>query len=194
MSPRASSRLLWALTSGAPGRAEGGSAGRAHRRRVRDFSRSPQSVDSANALSRRAVCRRAWRSSSRPACRRSRAGRRKDRRPPSGSAARFASLLTPIGVVARRRTRTGRRILARAVGQRTRQLAQPPRQFLKLLARHRRKVGSLDIVQVGDESARHSRRRILFAPVRKPRDRRSNESRTRRHGAAQKLGDVNGYD
>src|ERR1019366_6041649 len=71
--------------------------------------------------------------------------------------------------VARWRTRTGRRVLARAVGQQTRQLMQPPRQFLKLLARHHREVGPLDIVQVGVESARHPRRRILFAPTRKPR-------------------------
>src|ERR1019366_803201 len=70
--------------------------------------------------------------------------------------------------VARWRTRTGRRVLARAVGQQTRQLMQPPRQFLKLLARHHREVGPLDIVQVGVESAKHPRRRILFAPTRKP--------------------------
>src|SRR5208282_4112248 len=68
---------------------------------------------------------------------------------------RFASLLTPIGVVTRRRTRTGRRILARAVSQQTRQLMQPPSQFLELLARHPREVGALDIVQLWGESGNY---------------------------------------
>ena len=81
---------------------------------------------------------------------------------------RPTSRLASIGVVARWRTRTGRRVLARTVGQQTRQLMQTPRQFLELLARHRREVGPLDIVQVGVELARHTRRRILFAPTRKP--------------------------
>jgi hypothetical protein len=89
------------------------------------------------------------------------------------SRGRFASRITPIGVVARRRTRTGRRILARAVGQRPRQLMPPPRQVLKLLPRNDREVGPLYIVQVGDESARHARRRILFAPTCKAADRLS---------------------
>ena len=40
------------------------------------------------------------------------------------------------------------KILARAVGQQTRQLMQPPSQFLELLARHPREVGALDIVQL----------------------------------------------
>ncbi len=90
---------------------------------------------------------------------------------------RFASLLTPIGVVTRRRTRTGRRILARAVSQQTRQLMQPPSQFLELLARHPREVGALDIVQLWGESARHIERRIPFAPKRKPPSRRSDRDR-----------------
>src|SRR5208337_2154477 len=81
---------------------------------------------------------------------------------------RFASLFTPIRIVARRRSRTGRRILARAVGQQTRQLMQPPSQFLELLARHPCEVGALDIVQLWGESARHIERRIPFATKRKP--------------------------
>jgi hypothetical protein len=81
---------------------------------------------------------------------------------------RFASLFTPIGVVTGGRARTRRRILARAVGQRFRQLAPSPSQILKLASRHRREVCPLDIVQLWDESARHIERRILFAPKRKP--------------------------
>src|SRR5208337_1629010 len=81
---------------------------------------------------------------------------------------RFASLFSPIGVVTRRRPRTGRRILARAIGQRSRQFMQPPSQFLKLLARHPREAGALDIVQLWGESARRIKRRIPFAPKRKP--------------------------
>src|SRR5271168_1899182 len=101
---------------------------------------------------------------------------------------RFSSLAPPIRIVARRRARTGRRVRARAVGQRTRQLAPPPRQLFEFLARHRREVCPLDIVQVRGESARHSRRRIAFAPKRKPSARRSDGNRLR-----SLTWDVNGY-
>jgi hypothetical protein len=46
--------------------------------------------------------------------------------------------------------------------------------------------------QVRDVSARHKKRRIQFGPVRKPPDRRSNESQTRRHRQDQREGGVNG--
>src|SRR5271170_897670 len=106
---------------------------------------------------------------------------------------RLASLATPIGVVTRRRPRTGRRVLARAVGQRTRQLVQPPRQLLELLARHRREVCPLHIVQVGVESVRHARRRILFASIRKPAARLSDDDRIRLIAPVRTRGGVNGY-
>src|SRR5271167_685020 len=106
---------------------------------------------------------------------------------------RPTSLATPIGVVTRRRARTGRRVLDRAVGQRTRQLVQPPRQLLELLARHRREVCSLHIVQVGVESARHARRRILFASIRKPAARLSDDDRIRLIAPVRTRGGVNGY-
>src|ERR1019366_1902947 len=110
------------------------------------------------------------------------------------SRGRLASRVTPIRVVARRRTRTGPRILARAVRQRTRQLAPPPRQLLKFRTRHRRKVGPLDIVQVWDVSARHKKRRIQFAPVRNPPDRGSNENGPPPPWTRSKGGGVTGYD
>ena len=148
--------------------AEGAAAGRAHYRRVRDFAAhhdrltAPMSFRAglfAGALGGLGLVRIAGflgRSAGRPGGGAVRAG---------GS--RFASLFTPIGIIARRRTRTGRRILARAVGQQTRQLVQPPNQVLELLARHPREVGALDIVQLWGESARHRERRIPFAPKRK---------------------------
>ena len=149
--------------------AEGGAASRAHHRRVRDFSAHHNRLTApmpfraglfAGALGGLVLVRLAGflgRSVGRIGGGAVRVG---------GN--RFASLFTPIGVVARRRTRTGRRILARAVGQQTRQLMQPPSQFLELLARHPREVGALDIVQLGGELARHIERRIPFAPKRKP--------------------------
>src|SRR5271155_3625924 len=89
----------------------------------------------------------------------------------------LSSLAAPIRIIARGRARTGRRVLARAVGQRTRQLTPPPRQLFEFLARHRREVCPLDIVQVRGESGRHARRRIAFAPNRKPSARRSHGNR-----------------
>lgn len=106
---------------------------------------------------------------------------------------RLASLATPIGVVTRRRARTGCRVLARAIGQRTRPLVQPPRQLLELLARHRREVCPLHIVQVGVKSARHARRKILFAPIRKPAARLSDDDRIRLIAPVQNRWGVNGY-
>jgi hypothetical protein len=92
-------------------------------------------------------------------------------------------------VVTRRWTRTGRKILARTVGQRFRHLAPSPRQLLPFLTRHRREVCPLDIVQLRGESTRRIKRRILFAPIRKLPSSRSKRHRftfTRPEG-------VNGY-
>src|SRR5271154_5311814 len=105
----------------------------------------------------------------------------------------LSSLAAPIGIVARRRTRAGRRVLAQAVGQRARQLVLPPSPLLDLLARHRGEVGSLDIFQVGVESARHARRRILFAPTRKPSTRSSDRDRPHFATEANLGWGVNGY-
>jgi hypothetical protein len=70
---------------------------------------------------------------------------------------------------------------------------QPPRQLLELLARHRREVCPLHIVEVGVESARHAKRRILFAPIRKPAARLSDNDRIRLIAPVQTRGGVNGY-
>ena len=51
---------------------------------------------------------------------------------------RAASLIAPVGIVARRRSRTGRRVLAQPIGQRPHQFAEPPRQIFKLLPRQTR--------------------------------------------------------
>ena len=104
-----------------------------------------------------------------------------------------ASPVTSIGVVARRRARTGPGVLARPVGQRARQLMQPPSQVLQFLARHRRQVCPIDILQVRGESGRHARRRILFAPKRKPPTRRSNGRTPGLTTPLQRTGGVNGY-
>ena len=103
-----------------------------------------------------------------------------------------ASPVTSIGVVARRRARTGPGVLARPVGQRARQLMQPPSQVLQFLARHRRKVCPIDILQLRGELGRHARRRILFAPKRKPQTRRSNGHTPDLIIALQRTGGVNG--
>src|SRR5208283_2059558 len=97
--------------------AEGGAASRAHHRRVRDFCAHHNRLTApmpfraglfAGAPGGLVLVRLAGflgRSVGRIGVGAVRVGRN-----------RFASLFTPIGVVARRRTRTGRRILARAVG------------------------------------------------------------------------------
>ncbi len=104
-----------------------------------------------------------------------------------------ASPVTSIGVVARRRARTGPGVLARPVGQRARQLMQPPSQVLQFLARHRRQVCPIDILQVRGELGRHARRKILFAPKRKPPTRRSNGHTPGIIIPLQRTGGVNGY-
>ena len=63
---------------------------------------------------------------------------------------RAASLIAPIGIVARRRSRTGRRVLAQPIGQRPRQFAEPPRQIFKLLPRQTRKVCSFELGELRD--------------------------------------------
>jgi hypothetical protein len=77
--------------------------------------------------------------------------------------------VAPIRVVARRRARTRPRIRAQTVGQLPRQFVLPPSPSFEFLARHRGEFGSLHILQVGGESARHANRRISFAPPRKPK-------------------------
>lgn len=75
----------------------------------------------------------------------SRRARASGRRPSSASGAegprssRSSATRNPT-VVARRRVRTDPRLLARALGQQTRQLMQQPSQVLKLPARHRREI------------------------------------------------------
>ena len=146
-------------------RPESGSAGRAYCQRVRDFSAHHNRLTAPMPFRAGLF---AGGLAGLPLFRLAGALGRGDGGSLAAAFGRLASRLTSIGVVARWRTRTGRRVLARAVGQQTRQLMQPPRQFLKLLARHHREVGPLDIVQIGVESASHSRRRILFPPTRKP--------------------------
>ena len=65
-----------------------------------------------------------------------------------------------------------------AVRQLPRQLVLPPSPSLEFLARHRGEVGSLHIVQVGVESARHANRRIPFATPRNPLSHPSPQARS----------------
>src|SRR3954465_1041917 len=88
---------------------------------------------------------------------------------------RAASLIAPLGIVARRRSRTGRRVLAQPIGQRPRQFAEPPRQIFKLLPRQTRKVCSFELGQLRDTQTRHRDRRIPFARSGKPSVRRPSE-------------------